>query len=150
MNRNPQLFRCTKILRGFPCTHRQWRASSHCRFVHGYDRTVVLNFACSELDENGWVMDFGGLSRIKRWLNDLFDHTFLAAEDDPHLDKWKNLDELGLIQLRVLPNPGIEGSADYIFSHVTAILAEVTQERVWLESVEVRENEKNSATRIRV
>jgi 6-pyruvoyltetrahydropterin/6-carboxytetrahydropterin synthase len=32
-------------------------------------------------------MDFGGLKEFKEWLEHMFDHTLLVAEDDPQLDK---------------------------------------------------------------
>ena len=51
------MFRSTKTFHFLPCAHRQWRDEGHCRFVHGYDRSVHLVFECSELDDKMWVMD---------------------------------------------------------------------------------------------
>jgi 6-pyruvoyltetrahydropterin/6-carboxytetrahydropterin synthase len=142
---NPQLFRSTKRFTGFPCTHRQWKAKSHCRFVHGYSREFYFEFAASELTQEGWVVDFGGLKELKDWLDSNFDHTFLVAQDDPELEKFKVLDESGLIQLRILPNPGMEGTALYVYEQATKILEKLYGKRAWITKVEVRENEKNSA-----
>ena len=108
---NPKHFKSTKRFTGFPCTHRQWRAESHCRFVHGYSREFYFEFAASELTKEGWVVDFGGLKELKKWLEYVFDHTFLVAQDDPELETFKDLDKRGAIMLRVLPNPGMEGTA---------------------------------------
>ena len=138
-------FISTKRLSGYPCTHRQWRAKSHCRFVHGYSREFYFEFQSSSLTEEMWVMDFGGLENVKKWLAHMFDHTFLASEDDPQLDKFKELDDEGIIQLRTFPNVGMEGSAEFVYEEVSKILKEDTAGRVWLSKVEVRENEKNSA-----
>lgn len=142
---NPKLFRSTKRFTGFPCTHRQWKAESHCRFVHGYSREFYFEFAASELTQEGWVVDFGGLKEIKNWLDEVFDHTFLVAQDDPELESFKELDKKGLIQLRVLPNPGMEGTALYVYDQASKLLEKLYGKRAWITKVEVRENEKNSA-----
>ena len=47
-------------------------------------------------------MDFGGLKDVKAWLDDMFDHTFLASENDPHMELFKQMDEKNIIQLRML------------------------------------------------
>ena len=41
--------------------HRQWKDSGHCKYVHGYARYVEITFACHDLNDKQWVMDFGGL-----------------------------------------------------------------------------------------
>ena len=138
-------FTSTKRFTGFPCTHRQWKAESHCRFVHGYSREFYFEFAASELSKEYWVMDFGGLKEVKKWLEYMFDHTFLVADNDPQLEAFKKLDQEGAIQLRVMPNPGMEGTAKYVYEHVNNMVKEITDKRVWVTKVEVRENEKNSA-----
>ena len=135
----------TKRFKGFPCTHIQWKADSHCRFVHGYSREFYFEFACEELTPEFWVMDFGGLKEVKAWLEDMFDHTFLAASDDPYLETFEKLDKEGVIQLRVLPNAGMEGTAKYVFDNVNKMVQKSTNSRVRVIKVEVRENEKNSA-----
>jgi 6-pyruvoyltetrahydropterin/6-carboxytetrahydropterin synthase len=142
---NPNFFISTKRFTGFPCTHRQWKADSHCRFVHGYSREFYFEFAASELTKEGWVVDFGGLKEIKAWLDEMFDHTFLASADDPYMENFKKLEQDGIIQLRVLPNAGMEGTAVYVFEHINNMVRKMTNNRAWLKRIEVRENEKNSA-----
>lgn len=142
---NPNKFISTKRFSGFPCTHRQWRASSHCRFVHGYSRSFYFEFAAKELTPEGWVVDFGGLKELKNWLEYMFDHTFLIAQDDPHLEDFKKLNDAGAIQLRIMPNPGMEGSALFVYEEATKILNRLYGDRAWITLVEVSENEKNSA-----
>jgi 6-pyruvoyltetrahydropterin/6-carboxytetrahydropterin synthase len=142
---NPINFKSTKKFKGFPCTHRQWKAESHCRYVHGYSREFYFEFAASELTAEGWVVDFGGLKELKDWLNHQFDHTFLVAQDDPHLKEFKELDAQGVIQLRVLPNPGMEGTALYVYEEASKILKKLYGARAWVTKVTVSENENNSA-----
>lgn len=141
---NPKKFKSTKRFSGFPCTHRQWRASSHCRFVHGYSREFYFEFEASELTPEGWVVDFGGLKELKAWLNHMFDHTFLVAQDDPELATFEELHKRGAIQLRVLPNPGMEGSCEFVYNEASKILKKLYGDRAWISFVEVRENENNS------
>lgn len=138
-------FKSTKRFSGFPCTHRQWRAESHCRFVHGYSREFYFEFAAKELTKEGWVVDFGGLKELKKWLEHMFDHTFLVSQDDPYLEQFKKMDQEGVIQLRVLPNPGMEGSALFVYEEASKILKKLYGDRAWITLVEVSENEKNSA-----
>lgn len=142
---NPKNFKSTKRFTGFPCTHRQWRANSHCRFVHGYSREFYFEFEARELTIEGWVVDFGGLKEIKNWLEHMFDHTFLVAQDDPQLAKFKQLEQVGALQLRVMPNPGMEGTALFVYEEASRILSKLYGDRAWITLVEVSENEKNSA-----
>lgn len=138
-------FISTKRFIGYPCTHRQWKADSHCRFVHGYSREFYVEFACKTMTEEMWVMDFGGLKEVKAWLAEMFDHTFLVAEDDPYLERFRQMDTDGIIQLRVLPNAGMEGTAEFVYKKMSEMIKKSTNDRVWITKVEVRENEKNSA-----
>lgn len=142
---NPKNFKSTKRFSGYPCTHRQWRAESHCRFVHGYSREFYFEFAAKELTKEGWVVDFGGLKELKSWLEHMFDHTFLVAQDDPQLETFRRLDKEGAIQLRVLPNPGMEGTAQFVYEEAMKILNKLYGDRAWITLVQVSENEKNSA-----
>ena len=140
-----KLFTSTKRFSGFPCTHRQWLADSHCKYIHGYSREFYFEFQCKELTNEGWVVDFGGLKDVKKWLDYMFDHTFLASENDPHMTLFEELNSKDIIQLRKLPNVGMEGTAQYVFNYVNKLISEKTEGRAWVKTVEVRENEKNSA-----
>ena len=44
--------------RGLSAAFRQWRAVSHCRFMHGYSLEFEFVFGTHQLDENNWVVDF--------------------------------------------------------------------------------------------
>ena len=90
-------------------------------------------------------MDFGGLKDVKKWLDEMFDHTFLVSQDDPYLETFRKLDKDGIVQMRILPNAGMEGTAQFVYEKVNQMIIEKTNKRVWITRVEVRENEKNSA-----
>jgi len=137
-------FQSTKTFTGLPCAHRQWRDEGHCRFIHGYERTVSFVFGCSELDEKGWVVDFGDLKDVRQWLEELMDHTLLINADDPELPLFRQMHERGIVDLRVLPSVGMEGTARYVYEHVDALVRAKTGGRCRVMKVECRENAKNS------
>jgi 6-pyruvoyltetrahydropterin/6-carboxytetrahydropterin synthase len=148
-------FQSTKVFDGFSCVFRQWKAEgTHCRFLHGYGVSFKVWFE-GELDEKNWVWDFGGMKRAKgtidnmnpkAWMDYMFDHTTLIAEDDPYLEGWKAMDQHGLIQLRVIPHVGAERFAEFIFNKLNDFIKVETDGRVRITKVEFMENNKNSAT----
>jgi 6-pyruvoyltetrahydropterin/6-carboxytetrahydropterin synthase len=131
--------------RGFSCTFRQWRAASHCRFLHGYALGVKITLSAERLDERNWVYDFGGLKWVKEFLEDTFDHTTCIAADDPELAVLQDLDTRGLVQLRVLKHVGCEAFARYIHDFINPRIIDETEGRVIVQSVEVFEHSGNSA-----
>ncbi|MCA9626060.1 MAG: 6-carboxytetrahydropterin synthase [Myxococcales bacterium] len=138
-------YRSTKTFGDLPCAHRQHRHPGHCRFVHGYSRTVTLVFAARELDENQFVVDFSSLKALKAWLEEMFDHTLLINQDDPELEAFRQLDARGVVKLKVLPNVGMEATAKLVFDYADQLIRKQTGDRAWVERVEMRENAKNSA-----
>jgi len=144
-----ELYRSTKSYdhaEGLSCCFRQWRAThSHCKLIHGYALAFKFVFATRHLDERNWCFDFGGLKPIRAWLHEMFDHTMIVAEDDPHLATFRGMHEQGLVELRVLPAVGCEAVARHTFNHAAAFIRSATNERAWLESVEVKEHGGNSA-----
>ncbi len=138
-------YRSSKTLVGYPCAHRRWRHDGHCAWLHGYSRSFTFWFESSERTENGFVMDFGRLKEVHAWLSEHFDHTTLIDADDPLLPDFRALESKGACKLVVFDDVGMEGTAKFVFDWVDPWVREKTNGRVWLVSVEVRENEKNSA-----
>jgi 6-pyruvoyltetrahydropterin/6-carboxytetrahydropterin synthase len=124
--------------------HRQHTHKGHCRFIHGENWTFDITFACRELDENGFVIDFGGLGLLREKLYYFFDHTLLLAASDP-LVKDLNFIIFDYAQVRTLESVSAEGLAEFVFTLAEGIRAE-THERVWPLKVMCYEDEKNSAT----
>jgi 6-pyruvoyltetrahydropterin/6-carboxytetrahydropterin synthase len=140
----------SKTFRNFPCAHRRFRHEGHCAWVHGYSRSFTLWFRASELTENGFVMDFGHLKPVKAWLESMFDHTLLLDSGDPLIPQFREIEQQGGCKLVVFDDVGMEGTCAFVKDWVDRWLAEETQGRVWLHSVEVRENDKNSARIVHV
>ena len=138
-------YTCSKTFSGYPCCHRQWRHSGHCRFVHGYSRSFCFWFQAEELDENGFVVDFSSLSELEKQLRQQFDHTFLVNADDPLLAQWQSLHEQGALDLRVMENVGMEASAALAWDWANKLLKARDGGRSCCWKVEARENEKNAA-----
>ena len=90
-------------------------------------------------------MDFGALKPVKAWLDAHFDHTLLLDNDDPLLPEFKRLEEQGACKLVTFSDVGMEGTAEFVFNWLDAWVKDATNNRVWLISIEVRENDKNSA-----
>jgi 6-pyruvoyltetrahydropterin/6-carboxytetrahydropterin synthase len=76
----------------------------------------------------------------------LLDHTTIVAEDDPYLPLFTQMDNEGLIQLRILPATGCERFAEYLYEIINEFLAKETEGRVKAIKVEVYEHERNSAS----
>ena len=156
------MFVSTKVFDGFSCCFRQWKATTtHCQFLHGYGVSFKIWFE-GDLDERNWVWDFGGMKRAKtkidgkspkEWMDYMFDHTVLVAEDDPFLPDLeklyhkpeKGLQYHGILQLRVVPATGAEKFAEFIYNKLNKFVKEETNNRVRVQQVEFREHNKNSA-----
>ena len=145
-------FKSTKRFGPITTGHRQWRDDGHCSYIHGYGRHVRLTFEASTLDKCGWVMDFGDLKDIKNWIEDEWDHRVLIAADDPLIPQLKELEEVGGINLNILPEgylPGIEESCRYLYDKLSPIIQRKTNNRVHITRVEIWETEKNQAEYVR-
>ena len=147
-------YRSTKLFDGFSCCFRQWRADgTHCKFLHGYAVSFKVTFE-GELDHKNWVWDFGGMKRAKTlidgmqpkaWMDYMFDHTVIVAEDDPELMKFENLHRRGTIQLRHVKSTGAERFSEFIYHKLNRFVLTETDNRVRVVQVEFMENGKNSA-----
>jgi len=127
---------------------RQWRAShSHCKFLHGYQLKAKFTFGCNSLDDKNWCVDFGGLDDLKHTLRNQFDHTTVVAGDDPELETFKDLNQKGIIQLRIMPEGvGVERYAEWVFRTADTFIQEVTDGRCFVVNVTVTEHDDNWAS----
>ena len=136
----------------FPVAYRQWRSDSHCNLIHGYAFSMKFYFGTNELDVRNWAADYGGLKELKQFLENLFDHTLLVAEDDPNMDIYKAMEVRKMVKLTVLPALGCEALADMLYKYVNGVYipdmwGPGEAERLWCYRVEVRETQSNMAFR---
>jgi len=141
-------FTSNKVINLGSAAFRQWRSThSHCQFIHGYNLTADITFEAEELDERNWVMDFGGLKDLKKTLEHTFDHKLVVASDDPQLDVIKQLEEVGVAEVIVLPGGvGCERFAEFVLKTADTFVDESTDGRVRVRSVQINENGSNFAT----
>lgn len=148
-----RIYKSTKTYgheQGLSCVFRQWRAQSHCRFLHGYALKVHIEFEAGELDARRWVVDFGSLKSFKGWLENTFDHKLLIAEDDPQKGRLEALGGMNLAQIVIVPATGCEAFAELIYGGAEIWLCDNGYApRVRVHSVTVSEHGANSATYMR-
>jgi|TARA_Y100000114_G_scaffold92113_1_gene85573 6-pyruvoyltetrahydropterin/6-carboxytetrahydropterin synthase len=147
-------FQSSKVFDGFSTVFRQWKAKeTHCRFVHGYGISFKVYFE-GELDHRNWVWDFGGMKRAKTkidgkspkaWMDYMFDHTLIVAQDDPFIEAFKQMEEAGVAQIRVIPATGAEKFAEYIYNKLNEFVHTETDGRVRVTKVKFMEHGKNAA-----
>lgn len=145
-------FTSNKVINLGSAAFRQWRSThSHCQYIHGYNLTADITFEAQELDDKGWVADFGGLKDLKKTLEHTFDHKLVVAADDPQIDLLKLLDESGVAQVVVLQGGvGCERFAEYVLKTADTFIDEATEGRVRVKSVQINEHDKNFATAHRI
>jgi 6-pyruvoyltetrahydropterin/6-carboxytetrahydropterin synthase len=155
------MFGSTKKFGPISTSHRNWRAADNtdrdsvrCSWCHGYSRYVQFTFF-GDIDDKGWVYDFGDLKFVKEWLDRHWDHRTLISDDDPKLDMLLNMEKEGVIAITVVPTtlegrdtfwgPGIETSAKWLFDTFNPVIKGRTGGRVSISKVEVWEHDNNSA-----
>ena len=148
------MFKSTKLFDGFSCCFRQWKAeTTHCKYLHGYGVSFRVTFD-GRLDHRNWVWDFGGMKRAKtqidgkspkEWMDYMFDHTLIVAEDDPYINAFKEMDKAGVAQVRVIPATGAEKFAEYIYTKLNKFVDTETEGRVRVTKVKFMEHGKNAA-----
>ena len=82
----------------------------------------------------------------KAWMDYMFDHTFIVAEDDPFKESFLQMDKAKVAQVRIIPATGAESFAKYIFDKINPFIEAETKGRVKVTQVEFREHGKNTAS----
>lgn len=148
------MYYITKQYRDLPAAHRQPKHDGHCRFIHGHNWGFDIIMTCRDLDENGFVIDVGKLSKIKEYLVKMFDHTLLLNLDDsmngPLLQGLEN-GQAVMADIRQVPNCGMEGLAKLVFDTITVLIQETgdiagADRGLVVVEVTCYEDSKNSAT----
>lgn len=156
----------------FPFAHRQPSHDGHCALIHGHGWYFEFTFVCNEVEKGtGFVVDFGKLKGLRKWLEDRFDHTLVLNDDDPELEyllRFLGGKPQGDIDLRratpdgptlakivPVPNCSCEGLAVWLLEQVNKEFfwegapqgtPELFNRHVRVVEVTVFEDNKNSAT----
>ena len=136
-----------KASKGFSCCFRQYKAKSHCQYLHGYSLEIKLEFSALNLDDRNWVVDFGGLKELEKQFRKTFDHKTLVDKNDPNIAWFKMGQNLGVLQLVILEDGvGCEMFAYKIYKLARNWLANSEfNDRCFITKVEVKEHDSNSA-----
>ena len=136
-----------------------------CSWLHGYSLGFKFIFESETLDGKKWCLDFGNLRPVKEWLDYMFDHALVIAEDDPDIEFLKAIGKYDtrssfrgkLANVHIVEATGCESFAKMAFDEANRILVEMKAGRVGrypvnpsvrLVSVECFEHGANSATYI--
>jgi 6-pyruvoyltetrahydropterin/6-carboxytetrahydropterin synthase len=63
-------FSASHQLEGLPPEHQ-------CSRLHGHNYVLVVRLEADDLDRTGFVIDYGELSPVKKWIDDTLDHRHL-------------------------------------------------------------------------
>jgi 6-pyruvoyltetrahydropterin/6-carboxytetrahydropterin synthase len=136
---------CTKLYSDIPFAHRQNKHDGHCSLIHGHNWSFEITFAAKQLDSNGFVVDFGKLKYIKKWIEDNLDHACLFNSDDKDILSLPT----NLFKFHVVEDCSCEGLAIYLYGVFSSLIQEEEGDRVWIQSIRVFEDQKNSATYVK-
>lgn len=143
------MFTCQKTYSDIPFAHRQHLHDGHCSQIHGHNWSFTFTFGCRELDECGFVVDFGKLKPVRKWIDENLDHACVFNRDDPLLEQLLSINESSgckVYQPYIVDQCSSEGLAEHLFEIVDPMVREMTDGRAHLISVKVVEDTRNSAT----
>jgi 6-pyruvoyl-tetrahydropterin synthase len=78
-------------------------------------------------------------------MDHMWDHTLLIEKDDPQLETFEYMQELGLCSLRVMDAMGAESCAKVVFDKFNDRMSKTGGGRVKVTKVECWEADKNSS-----
>lgn len=134
------------------CGHRVVGHESKCAHLHGHNYRVTFEVRpCDELDGVGRVLDFSVVkAALCQWLEDNWDHKFLAFTEDPWLrsieraETYPEVSDMLRDSLVWVPfNPTAENMAKYLVEVVGARVLVGTG--TFLHRCKVEETRKCSA-----
>ena len=138
------MYTCTKTYTDIPFAHRQHNHDGHCSYIHGHNWSFKFTFGCHKLDDNGFVMDFGKMKFIRDWIDINLDHAFVYNKDDETATQLMG-QYSGLFKPYAVDSCSAEGLAKHLFTVFKKQVHDETNTRVYLLSVEVMEDSKNTA-----
>ncbi|MES2215379.1 MAG: 6-carboxytetrahydropterin synthase [Pseudomonadota bacterium] len=73
---------CTRKIE-FDAGHRVIGHENKCKYLHGHRYVLEVQAESEELNELGFVVDFGEIkSLVKGWIDEYFDHNVILHEED--------------------------------------------------------------------
>jgi 6-pyruvoyltetrahydropterin/6-carboxytetrahydropterin synthase len=122
-----------RIEHAFDAGHRIVGHGGKCASPHGHTYKAEVFVDADELDELGFVADFGDVKApIRRWIDDHWDHAFLVNEyDTDMLDALGRVPESKIFHVRG-GNPSAERLARVLFEVAESVLPyRLHSVRIW-------------------
>ena len=120
----------------FCAGHRLFGHGGKCEHFHGHNYVADFFVQGEEQDEVGRILDFSVLkSRVKGWIDEHWDHSFLIHQDDENARQ--ALELVKPCRFFVMPyNPTAENMAKYLLEQMCPEVLEGTgatacQVRIW-------------------
>lgn len=135
---------CSKLYTDIPFAHRQHKHAGHCSRIHGHNWDIKVTFACSEFDNNGFVVDFGELKYIKKYIDDNLDHACVFSTEDPLAKEIIESAPEGIYQPFWVANASCEGIVEHLCAEFTKLIQEHEGDRVWISEMILYEDRKNT------
>lgn len=136
---------CKKTYSDIPWAHRQHRHDGHCALIHGHNWSITITFGCHEPDENGFVVDFGKLKFLQRWIDENLDHACVFSDEDPMMKALLQVGGRAIWKPYVVKNCSCEGMAQHLFDVFNPLVQDASSGRAFVTAIEVVEDSKNSA-----
>lgn len=120
----------------FCAGHRLYKHGGKCEHFHGHNYVADFFVEGDGQDEVGRILDFSDLkARVKGWIDEHWDHSFLVAEHDENAQKALSMVEPS--RFFVMPyNPTAENMAKYLLEEMCPEAlagsgARATRVRIW-------------------
>lgn len=96
-----------------------------CSKLHGHNYIVTVELNATVLNEAGFVLDYRKLEPIKKWIDEVLDHSHLNDVVDF--------------------NPSAENLACYLHHSCKTLLPDLYKKGIWVSAVTVSETDKTKA-----
>ena len=134
---------CSKIYKDIPFAHRQPLHTGHCSKIHGHNWSIIIEFEAAQLDENGFVVDFGNLKYFKAFIDEYLDHACLFSKGDSRVQDLAQSEFKDLFKILWVDNASCEGIALFLYQEFSRLLKAHEGDRVSIRSLKLYEDEKN-------
>ena len=108
---------CSKTYKDIPFAHRQPLHKGHCSKIHGHNWSIIIEFQATELDANGFVVDFGNLKYIKAFIDEHLDHACLFSKEDSQIDALSKSEFKDLFKILWLDNASVKELHSFYTKH---------------------------------
>lgn len=121
------MYQVTKELK-FEAAHRLHDYSGKCKNIHGHSYTARVTISSTQLQSDGFVIDFSTLKFIiGDWIDKHWDHAILLHEKDP---LWAALHNQDVAIYTMKESPTAEHMARHLYRITCAALAHRTHLKV--------------------